>query len=80
MAMNGKITLVSHKGNGSTREVTVAIGMTVREVLFAELDITDPDKLVVVVDGQALPQKEWATATLRDGAFVIIVPKDTKGN
>jgi hypothetical protein len=77
MGMNGEITLVSHKGTGSTRKVKIVCGMTAKEVLYAELGIADPDKLLVVVNGEPVEKPE--TCKLNSGDFVIIVPKDTKG-
>lgn len=76
MSMNGKITLVSNKGRGSTRTVTIAEGMTAKEVLYAELGITDPDKWLIMVDGERCAKPE--SKKLHDGDFVIIVPTNVK--
>lgn len=76
--MNGEITLVSNKGSGSSRKVQIVVGMTAQEVLFAELGITDPSKLMVLVQGKEVTKPD--THKLKNGDFVIIVPKNVKGN
>ena len=76
MGMNGKITLVSNKGEGSTRKVTIAEGMTAQEVLYAELGIQDPDKWLVVLNGSTITN--LTGHPLHDGDFIIIVPTNVK--
>jgi len=77
MGMNGKITLVSNKGTGSTRVVQIAKGMTAQEALYGELGIQNPKNLSVVVNGEPVP--EPSKCVLKDGDFVIIVPSNMKG-
>lgn len=77
MSMNGNITLVSNKGKGSSRTAQIVEGMTAREVIYAELGIQDPKGLLVMVNGKEVAKP--ADHKLKDGDFVIIVPKNVKG-
>lgn len=77
MSMNGKITLVSNKGTGSSRVCQIANGMTAQEVLHAELGLEDPEKYLILVQGK--PVKKPSSHVLKDGDFVIIVPTNVKG-
>lgn len=77
MAMNGTITLVSNKGSGSTRSVSVPVGATASEIFHAELGVEDPEKFSVWING-AICNDVKATV-LKDGDFVVITPKTVKG-
>lgn len=78
MGMNGEITLVSNKGRGSSRTVKIVVGMSAQDVFYAELGIEDPSKYSVLVDGEHV--KDPSKHKLKDGAFVVIVPLQIKGN
>ena len=78
MARNGKITLVSNKDGGTSREVTVNKGMTVGEVFYAELGLEDCDDYTVLVNNDVI--KKPADHKLNDKDFVVIVPIKVKAN
>lgn len=78
MGMNGKVTLVSTKGNGSCKEIQVPEGMSCKEAIFAEMGMVDPDKHQICVNGQVTKRPE--KVKLKDGDFVIITPTDVKGS
>lgn len=78
MGMNGTITLVSTKGGGCTKKVTVPVGMTAKECIYAELGVVDPATFIVTINGTAV--KDPAKATLKDGDFVIVTPTNVKGS
>lgn len=77
MGMNGYITLVSNKGTGSSRKVQIVTGMTIKEVIYAELGLKDPAKYLVLLNAKKCT--EFGTK-LKDGDFVNIIPTDVKGN
>jgi len=78
MAMNGTITLVSNKDDGRTTKPQIPVGMTIRELIAAELGMVDPDKFQINVNGQTVTDRD--SVSLQDGDFVIVIPKQVKGN
>lgn len=81
MPMNGKITLVSTAGNGGKgccKEVQIAVGVSARDIIFAELGHIDPDVHAITVQGKAV--KDLTKCKLQDGDFVIITPTNVKGS
>ena len=77
MSMNGTITLVSNKGQGSTRSVSIPAGATAAEIFHAELGVEDPDKYSVWVNGAICGSPK--DTILKDGDFVVITPRQVKG-
>ena len=79
MAMNGKITLVSNQKGGEISTPAVAKGTTVDKMLYAQYGASvDPDKYMVTVNGAVV--KDLASCKLADEDFVVISPKNIKGN
>jgi len=79
MAMNGTITLVSNQKGGEISTPTIAKGTTVDKMLYAQYGASvDPDKYMVTVNGETI--KDMASCTLADKDFVVISPKNIKGN
>lgn len=79
MSMNGKITLVSNHKDGKISYPTVARGTTLRDILYAALGAdVDPDKYQVTVGGSVVTK--MADCKLKDKDFVVISPKNVKGN
>ena len=78
MAMNGTITLVSNKDDGRTTKPQIPAGMTIRELIAAELGMVDPDKFQINVNGKTVTDRD--SVSLQDGDFVIVIPKQVKGN
>ena len=65
MAMNGKVTIVTNKGGGNTKEITIPKQMTV-----------DPDKYTITVAGDVV--KNPKTKQVNGGDFIIISPAQVK--
>ena len=79
MAMNGTITLVSGQKGGQITKPQIAKGTTVKEILFAEYGASvDPDKHMVTIGGAVV--KDFSKAVLKDKDFVVVSPKNIKGN
>jgi Na+-transporting NADH:ubiquinone oxidoreductase subunit NqrA len=79
MAMNGKVTLVRNDQDGKCTEHTVAKGTTAKDLLYSVYGAgVDPDKYMVTVKG--VPVKDIGTAKLSNGDFIVISPKNVKGN
>jgi hypothetical protein len=81
MARNGTITLVSNAGGGRTTKPTIAVGTTLKELLYAEYGAdVDPDKYQFIVGGQIIAAAKTGACKLKDKDFVVVVPMNVKGN
>jgi len=80
MAMNGTITLVSNQNSGQVSTPQIAKGTTVKDVLYSEYGASvDPDKFMVNINGgDAIT--DLAGCKLKDKDFVVVSPKNLKGN